>query len=96
MDVLVTYDVSTFDVEGERRLARVAKLCEEFGVRVQKSVFECRLVPTAFQRLVGEALDLIEPYSDSFNVYRFTGSLSDARLVLGRPPALTPDSPWVF
>ena len=41
MMVLVTYDVSTETKEGRRRLRRVAKLCENYGQRVQFSVFEC-------------------------------------------------------
>ncbi len=43
MDLLVAYDISTEDLAGERRLQRVAKVCEQYGVRVQKSVFEARL-----------------------------------------------------
>ncbi len=41
MMVLVSYDVSTRDDAGRRRLRRVARLCEDHGQRVQNSVFEC-------------------------------------------------------
>ena len=41
MLVLVSYDVSTRDKAGQRRLRRVARLCEDRGQRVQNSVFEC-------------------------------------------------------
>ena len=41
MLVVVAYDVSTESEDGRRRLRRVAKLCEDCGQRVQKSVFEC-------------------------------------------------------
>ena len=41
MMVLVSYDVSTRDEAGRRRLRRVARLCENHGQRVQNSVFEC-------------------------------------------------------
>ena len=40
MLVLVSYDVSTVDLSGRRRLRRVAKACENVGIRVQNSVFE--------------------------------------------------------
>lgn len=43
MFVLVTYDVSTVTPEGRRRLRRVARVCENFGQRVQFSVFECNV-----------------------------------------------------
>ena len=45
MLVLVTYDVSTQDNAGKRRLHQVAKRCEQYGQRVQNSVFECLLQP---------------------------------------------------
>ena len=45
MLVLVTYDVRTEDKAGQRRLRRVAKLCQSFGQRVQFSVFECVVDP---------------------------------------------------
>jgi CRISPR-associated protein Cas2 len=37
MLILVTYDVSTVEKAGQRRLRRVARACEDYGVRVQKS-----------------------------------------------------------
>ncbi|WP_084219149.1 CRISPR-associated endonuclease Cas2, partial [Syntrophorhabdus aromaticivorans] len=39
MFVLVSYDVSTKDPKGARRLHRVAKVCRDYGQRVQYSVF---------------------------------------------------------
>ena len=41
MFVLVTYDVNTETPEGRRRLRQVARICKNYGVRVQNSVFEC-------------------------------------------------------
>jgi|GEM_PF-5421351 len=41
MMVVVSYDVSTTDRAGRRRLRRVAKVCKDYGQRVQNSVFEC-------------------------------------------------------
>mgnify|MGYP006308491163 FL=1 len=64
MMVLVSYDVSIED-GGQRRLRRVAKVCKDYGQRVQFSVFECIVDPaqwTAFrQRLINE----IDPRMDS-------------------------------
>ena len=45
MIVLITYDVNTETPEGRKRLRRVAKVCLNYGTRVQMSVFECRLSP---------------------------------------------------
>src|SRR5207253_7412436 len=69
MLVLVTYDVNTESDEGRRRLRRVARHCENYGQRVQKSVFECLLDQaqwTAFRAcLIGE----IETAVDSLRFY---------------------------
>jgi len=67
--VVVSYDVSTKDEGGTRRLRRVAKACEDFGQRVQNSVFECIVDPTQWTRLRHNLLDLIEPESDSLRFY---------------------------
>jgi CRISPR-associated protein Cas2 len=45
MMVLVSYDVSTRDDKGPGRLRRVAKICKNYGQRVQYSVFECIVDP---------------------------------------------------
>ncbi len=73
MFVLVTYDVKTSDPGGKKRLRRVAKVCKDYGQRVQFSVFECIVDPAQWtilrQRLIGE----IEEESDSLRFY-FLGS----------------------
>ena len=43
MLILITYDVSTLEKAGHRRLRRVARACQDYGTRAQKSVFECQV-----------------------------------------------------
>jgi CRISPR-associated protein Cas2 len=69
MFVLVTYDVSTMDPEGKQRLRSVAKTCEDWGQRVQHSVFECRLDPAQYAELKKSLLDIIDPRTDSLRFY---------------------------
>lgn len=40
-----------YDIADPRRLRRVATVLEEAGIRVQESVFECRLDPEKLSRL---------------------------------------------
>ena len=96
MDLLITYDVDTTTRKGMRRLAKVAKVCEGFGVRVQDSVFECRLSAAALVRLTGELSELIDPHADSVHLYRFAGSLADARISLGRRVDRDPGRHWLL
>jgi len=67
--VVVSYDVSTKDKEGPKRLRKVSEACEDFGQRVQNSVFECVVDPTQWTRLKHRLLDLIEPDTDSLRFY---------------------------
>jgi CRISPR-associated protein Cas2 len=67
--VLVTYDVSTTTADGRRRLSRAARICLNYGQRVQNSVFECRVDPAQFAQLKRELLDLIDPDTDSVRFY---------------------------
>lgn len=69
MLILVTYDVSTTDAAGRRRLAQVAKKCVNYGQRVQNSVFECILDSTQFTKLKHELTLLINDKADSLRFY---------------------------
>ncbi len=70
MEFLVSYDINTETPEGERRLRQVAKICEGFGQRVLKSVFECVLDRAGFEELVASINDVIVPSEDSVRIYR--------------------------
>ena len=69
MMVLVTYDVSTETVEGQKRLRRVAKVCENRGQRVQDSVFECLVDPAQWTALRQRLIDQINDKEDSLRFY---------------------------
>src|SRR6056297_1515430 len=69
MMVLVSYDVSTVDRIGRRRLRRVAKKCEDYGVRVQNSVFECCLDPAKWTVLKKYLLEIFNENEDSLRFY---------------------------
>ena len=69
MFVLITYDVSTVEKEGARRLRRVAQACKDYGQRVQKSVFECRIEPKHWVLLRGRLLNEIDPGEDLLRFY---------------------------
>ena len=69
MMVLVSYDVRTSEPGGAKRLRRVAKVCRNFGQRVQFSVFECLVDPAQWTRLRQALIDEIDPDSDSLRFY---------------------------
>ncbi|MCX5698018.1 MAG: CRISPR-associated endonuclease Cas2 [Candidatus Omnitrophica bacterium] len=69
MLVLVSYDVATVDAAGKRRLRRVAKACQDYGQRVQFSVFECIVDPAQWVVLKQELLRIIDEKQDSLRFY---------------------------
>lgn len=69
MELLVTYDVDTTTPEGQRRLRRVAKTCERYGIRVQKSVFEIVCDPSQRLQLEADLRAEISPNTDSIRIY---------------------------
>ena len=70
---MVSYDVSTMDKAGQRRLRRVAKICRNYGQRVQFSVFECLVDPAQWQVMRQQLIDEIDKETDSLRFY-FLGS----------------------
>lgn len=69
MLVLVTYDVSTVEQAGRRRLRRVARACEDYGTRVQKSVFECQVGQKEWVNLRARLLREMKAEEDSLRFY---------------------------
>lgn len=72
MLVLVSYDVA-IEENGQKRLRRVARACQDYGQRVQYSVFECLVDPTQWTLLRQRLIDEIDPAIDSLRFY-FLGS----------------------
>jgi CRISPR-associated protein Cas2 len=69
MKVLIVYDVGTGDSGGPRRLRRVARACEDYGQRVQKSVFECSVGEAEWARLRARLLEEMDSARDSVRFY---------------------------
>lgn len=69
MLVLVTYDVCVTSNGGVKRLRRVAKICLDYGMRVQNSVFECEVTPAQFVCLKNDLIENIDLKKDSLRFY---------------------------
>lgn len=66
---LVLYDVDTTTAKGRTRLRKVAKICCNYGQRVQNSVFECMLTGAQYAKLKAELLSVIDDEKDSLRIY---------------------------
>ena len=69
MMVLISYDVNTQDPAGRKRLRHIAKQCENWGQRVQLSVFECLLTPAQWTALRARLADIMDEEKDSLRFY---------------------------
>lgn len=96
MEILVAYDVATDDAAGRRRLRRVAKTCEAYGQRVQKSVFECVLNEMDMERLVARLREEMDETEDSVRIYRLREPLSRHLRMFGVQPSFDPRGSLVF
>lgn len=67
--LIVTYDVSTENARGKARLRKVAKVCLNYGQRVQNSVFECLVDASQFLIIKDKLLEIIDLQEDSIRFY---------------------------
>ncbi|MGI6313595.1 MAG: CRISPR-associated endonuclease Cas2 [Candidatus Cryptobacteroides sp.] len=81
MMVLITYDVDTISETGKKRLRKVAKECQNYGRRVQNSVFECVIDEAKFVILRSKLNNIINKELDSLRFY-FLGKNWDKRVVV--------------
>lgn len=96
MYVLVTYDVATSEVGGQRRLRRVAKICTQYGQRVQFSVFECLVDPSQFETLKHALSAEIDADKDSLRFYKLGKNWKPHVEQIGVNTAYDPEGPLIL
>lgn len=84
MYILITYDVQTETASGQKRLRRVARLCRDYGQRVQNSVFECVLSEMQLAELKEKLLYVMDTQKDSIRIYFLNRSENRRVITLGR------------
>ncbi len=94
--ILIAYDITTDDKSGRRRLRRVAKVCERYGRRVQKSLFECQGDDKTLQKLRFELLDEIDERYDSLRIYHMGKEIENKMESFGVDETIRFDDPLVF
>lgn len=86
MMLVVTYDVDTTDAAGAKRLRKVARLCERYGMRVQNSVFEVLVDAAQLAVLKAGLKKLIDEECDSVRFYRLGNSYEHKIETMGKTP----------
>jgi len=95
MLVVVSYDVSTDNQEGRRRLRRVAKICEGHGQRVQNSVFECLVDASQWVKLRARLVAEIKTDEDSLRFYFLGNEWANRIEHIGTKPSYDPEGPLI-
>ena len=96
LDILVTYDVNVTSEDGQTRLARGARICKNYGQRVQMSVFECRVTRAQLEELEAKLLKVIDLDKDSLRIYLLPGGREKNLRVHGQDRYTDFDDPLVI
>ena len=91
MQVLITYDVETVTPAGKKRLRQVAKVCLDYGQRVQNSVFELNIYPADLVEIKSELERIIDPQKDSIRIYNLGKNWERRVESLGRDDTYNPE-----
>lgn len=68
MFILLTYDIDLSD--GGKNLRKVAKICEQYGIRVQNSVFEMEIDSAELTSLKNSLENVLNLLTDSVRIYK--------------------------
>lgn len=96
MMLVVTYDVNTMSSAGEKRLRKVAKICEKYGTRVQNSVFEVLVDAAQLVVLKSELSNVVDRENDSVRFYRLGNSYQHKVETMGKEPLVQAGSALIF
>lgn len=91
MQVLITYDVETVTPAGKKRLRQVAKVCLDYGQRVQNSVFELNIYPADLVEIKNKLEKIIDPKKDSIRIYNLGKNWERRVESLGRDVTYNPE-----
>ncbi len=92
MYVIITYDVETKSKSGNKRLRDVAKICKNYGQRVQNSVFELQIYPADLVEIKNKLERVIDKQRDSIRIYNLGKNRERRVETLGKDDSYNPSS----
>lgn len=95
MMVLVSYDVAVSSEGGRRRLRQIARECQNYGQRVQFSVFECVVDPAQWTKLKNKLERTINAKTDSLRYYYLGANYKRRVEHVGAKPSIDLDGPMI-
>jgi CRISPR-associated protein Cas2 len=80
--------IISYDITDDKRRLRIANLLLNYGVRVQYSVFECRLNEALLAKLRARLERLLKPDEDNIRIYRLCTACEREIIALGNAEAI--------
>ena len=96
MLVLIAYDVNTTDAAGRKRLGKVAKICVNYGQRVQNSVFECSLDNAQLIVVRDKLRKAMDEETDSLRIYNLGNQYTNRIEHYGVKASYDPNDTMIF
>lgn len=96
MMIVLTYDVDFTMPNGAKRLRKVAKLCEQYGVRVQNSVFEIMMDSSQLISFKSKISEIIDKKTDSVRFYCLGNKWENKIDILGDEKGFAHDQPLIL
>ncbi|MBN2568607.1 MAG: CRISPR-associated endonuclease Cas2 [Deltaproteobacteria bacterium] len=89
MNMIVAYDIAD-----ERRLAKVAKIISDYGVRVQKSIFEVTAPDKIFAEMKSRVEDVLVWEKDGVKYYPLCRKCAETAEIIGQGMFIDPDEEY--
>lgn len=83
-----------YDIRNPDRLRKLARIAQDYGIRMQKSVFEAELLPSELKDMESRMKKLINPKEDGIKIFRLCQSCEARRTGAGRGRPALPDAAW--
>jgi len=96
MMIIVSYDVDFSNNHGAKRLRKVAKICQRYGVRVQNSVFETLVDSVQLSELKNSLADVIDPDADTIRFYNLGSKWESKIATMGKNKGFKQDEPLML
>ncbi|MBN1626525.1 MAG: CRISPR-associated endonuclease Cas2 [Deltaproteobacteria bacterium] len=90
MEMIVAYDIAH-----PRRLNRVAKIMKDYGVRVQKSIFEAEVDSKRFAEMKRRVRDVILEEEDGVKYFPLCEKCAGTVEIIGQGVYVDPDKEYL-
>lgn len=91
MNMIIAYDIAD-----ARRLVKIGRIMEDYGLRVQKSIFEAEIDERRFHEMKGRIELLIDKEMDGVKYFPLCNRCADRPIAIGICAESPHDDPWTI